>query len=669
MGFFVLSEPIVAAVLAALSVASPVQQREVDLTDLSLEDLMRMDVTVASRRSQPFQDVPAAAYIITEEDISRSGASSIPELLRGTPGLHVAQIDQSKWMVSSRGFNGRFANKLLVLVDGRSVYTPLFSGTYWNLIDIPLEEIERIEIVRGSGGSLWGTNAVNGTINIITKHAATTLGTYARIGTGTKEIQSVYAAVSDRAGHSGFFRTYVSGRRTLGTTTYLGTDAGDEWSDFRVGGRYDFSLSESVNATLDFSVSQVDQGMTLEVPTFTGTLSELQVSRHISSQLSTRFFVKRDLGEKGADAAQLYFVKYDLDNPEVGEDRSTVSVEFNSMRKIGDGHTVSFGAGYKTTSDKTYGNDLISFSPVRATLHYWSGFLSDQFALTPKLTADLMIKLESSSLADLRVLPTARLSYKRDPKTSFWVSSSQAMRTPSRVEQGIDIDLKHESGPGGLPLAYHLVGTNNMKPEMVESLEAGVRFQPNDDMYVDIAAFYSRYYDLRTFELGAQTVVNDPETHIRQEFVFGNMLNAETAGLEVSADWRLQGGARVTTAFSMFTERFRFDPGSTDPFTTTTNERSGITPKQQLTIRASIPLDQRSSFDVDMYSVSKLAWSGWGSYFRVDAQYSTKLSSGAKLSAGVRNLFADQHLEGRNALYEVPSRLPTQAYLNMSWRF
>lgn len=656
------------AALSALWAAVPAQQNGSDLTEFSLEDLMRMDVSVASHRNQPFQRVSAAAFVITEEDIRRSGATSLPEALRGVPGLHVAQIDQSKWMVSIRGFNGRFASKLLVLIDGRSVYTPLFSGVFWNLIDIPLSEIDRIEIVRGPGGALWGTNAVNGTINVITKHAATTLGTSLSIGSGTKEIYNASLRYGDIAGDNGFWRFYIDGGRTLNSTTNFGARAADDWGDLRLGARLDINTSDTDSLTLDVSSATVFEGMTMKVPTFTGILSEFQDRRSTSSQYATALTWKRDLGAIGSDSVKAYIEISDHNHPEVGERRTTASIEYVGDRALSDMNRLSFGGGYKYTVDKTSGTDLILFDPSSAALTFWSAFLSDTIDFDSNWTLDLTTKFESSAGGEGHFLPSVSLLYAPNDRSAYWLSASHTMRTASRIEQGIDINVQNVPGPG-MVIRFHLIGDGTMKPEKLDALQAGARFQSTENLTLDFALFYNRYYDLRTFEIGALTFETDPVDHLRQEFTFGNMLNAETAGFEASADLRLPRNARITAAYSLFSESFRLDPASTDPFGAQSGERSGVTPKHQLTFTGHFPTTRSSSLNFDLYVVDSLAVGGVPAYVRLDLRYISEFANGVTLSAGARNLFGDQRVEGIATLYDMPSRIPTQFYINYAWKF
>ena len=208
-----------------------------------------------------------------------------------------------------------------------------------------------------------------------------------------------------------------------------------------------------------------------------------------------------------------------------------------------------------------------------------------------------------------------------------------------------------------------------MKPEKLDAFQVGARFQSTENLALDFALFYNRYYDLLTFEMGEMSIVQDPIPHIRQEFTFGNMLNAETAGFEVSADLRLPRDARITAAYSMFSERFRLDPASTDLFGTEGGERSGVTPKHQLTLTGHFPMNRSSSLNFDLYVVDSLAVGGVPAYVRLDLRYICKYPSGMTLSAGVRNLFGDQRVEGISSLYDVPSRIPTQFYINYGWQF
>jgi iron complex outermembrane receptor protein len=441
--------------LAALVVPAVAQTRPSDLAVASLEDLMNIEVTSVSKKEEKLFQTAAAVYVITQDEIRRSGLTSIPELLRLVPGVTVARIDGTKWAISARGFNGRLANKLLVLIDGRSVYSPETSGVYWEVQDLLLEDIERIEVIRGPGGTLWGANAVNGVINIITKRAEDTQGVLVTAGGGSEERGFGSFRYGARMGEHADYRVYGKYFKRIGLVDALGRSANDGQQALRAGGRVDWTLTDRDELTLqgDIYGTRLRETPTVVSPDnpfapFANRPGEF-TGGHVLGRWTRAFSKRSDL------ALQVYYDRFDRDLFDLADHINTFDVDLQHHVALGQQHDVVWGLGYRLVSHEAHGDSAtpIHFNPARKTAHLFSGFAQDEITLVKdRLRLMVGAKLEHNQFSGFEAQPSIRVSWTPSSKQAVWAAVSRAVRTPVRSEQDIKASIQTVPGPGGLPI-------------------------------------------------------------------------------------------------------------------------------------------------------------------------------------------------------------------------
>ncbi len=503
---------------------------ESDLTELSIEDLMEQKVTSVSRTEQAFSDAAAATFVITQDDLRRSGVTSIAEALRMVPGVNVARIDSNKWAISARGFNGRFANKLLVLIDGRSVYTPSFSGVYWETQDLILEDIERIEVIRGPGASVWGANAVNGVINIITKHAADTTGGLLSLTTGDEEKVIAGGRYGTALGEQGYLRAYAKHFERDGLVDESGRDAGDDWDMTRGGFRADWAPSASDTVMAQGDVYDSNNEQNFVVPSLsspTGGQRVLDDGDAGGGSLLARWEHLQSLASRLS--VQFYYERFRRDDTFQNERRDTFDFDFQHELALTKTQELVWGLGYRLSNDRITDAELVSVSPEERDLHLASGFFQHRINLFDDLV-DLSFgtKVEYHTLGGWQYQPNVRAIWKPHRNQRLWASFSRATRTPSRGE--VDANVRFIGVPA-LRSIVVLEGNSELEPEKVLSYELGYRTWPRDNFYVDIAGFYNDYDDLRL-----PVFKNIRPGTIALELINGE--RATTWGIELAADWR-----------------------------------------------------------------------------------------------------------------------------------
>ncbi|HKL82321.1 MAG TPA: TonB-dependent receptor plug domain-containing protein, partial [Desulfobacter sp.] len=412
-----------------------------DIFELSMEELMDIEVTSVAKKSQNLSNSATAIHVITNEDIKRSGVTNIPDALRMVPGITVARIDANKWAVSARGFAGRFANALLVLIDGRSVYTPAFSGVYWEVSDVLLEDVDRIEVIRGPGATVWGANAVNGVINIITKHAGDTQGGYVALGSGNHENVISSVRYGDALGQDTFWRFYAKHQSRDEFTLASGSDAGDAWTKTQAGFRLDSMLSSRDSLTIqgDIYEADIDQTLLLAGLTPPSYLTSTPVETDIKGwNLLSRW--KRTLSPDSDFTLQVY---YDGKNQaeDINEsDRNTFDIDATHRFALGAWNDIVWGIRYRYTRDRFSESYIVSIDPTEEEDHLFSGFIQDEISLADdavKLTFGS--KLEYNEYSHMEIQPTIRALWKVNNEHKVWGAISRAVRTPSRFESNGEI--------------------------------------------------------------------------------------------------------------------------------------------------------------------------------------------------------------------------------------
>ena len=620
-----------------------------DVTAMSMEDLMNMQVTSVSKRTQKVADAAAAIFVITQEDIRRSGANSIPEALRLVPGLQVARIDQNKWAIGSRGFNGRFDNKLLVLIDGRSVYTPLFSGVYWNVQDVMLEDVDRIEVIRGPGATLWGANAVNGVINVITKKAKSTQSAVVTAGAGTEERAAGGVRYGGKVGDNSYFRAYTK-YFNWGPSAYpSGMTAHDGWDALRGGFRADWTPAGANSFTLQGDIYRSRFNETLTVGSLSAPYSNTfpNDGKYSGGNILGRW---NHTSEGSSMSLQMYYDNTTItDHSLFGDHQNVFDIDFQHGFHAGDSQQFVWGLGYRSIRDKNDPSFTVSLDPNRVTLNQFSAFLQDEISLVDnRLLITLGSKFEHNKFTGIEIEPNARLLWNLTPNQSIWTAVSRAIRTPALTEEGLRLNSAvippgTPSNPAPLPAVVAVFGSHQFKSEDLLAYELGYRMQATSNLSLDIATFYNNYSNLRTAEPGTPRVEGSPApTDIVIPFVAANKMSGGTYGVELFADWKLIPKWRLAGSYSYLQMNIHKNSDSLDP---TPDNPNGSSPRHQWYLRSSVDLPKHFEQDTTLRFVDHLPSLGLPSYYSLDAHLGWRPVTNLELSIGGQNLLNNWHLE------------------------
>ena len=634
---------------AALAVVGPVFAADSDrLGDLSVEQLLDLKVTSVARREESVSRSPAAIYVITQEEIRRSGARSIFEALRLAPGLNVAQVDAHSSAVSARGFNDIFANKLLVLIDGRSVYTPLFSGVYWEVQDVVMEDIDRIEVIRGPGAALWGANAVNGVINITTKSAAQTQGGLLTLGGGNEERAFTTLRFGGALGEDLHYRVYAKGFLRDDAERLNGGAANDGWRMGQTGFRVDWTPAENVftlqgNVYRGFEDSFYER---LRPRAPFATYREFSVDQISGGNLLGRW--TRELAGGGQFSLQTYYDRTNRDTPVFTERRDTFDLDLQHRFAWGGRQTFVWGGGYRFGSDEIQNNFDISAHPDARSTNLFNAFLQDEIALVKeRLVLTLGSKLEHNDFTGLEFQPSARLLWTPTARQSAWASISRAVRTPSRAEADILIrqgpvipaDALYPTSPAVLT---ELSGSRDFESEEVIATEFGYRLEATERLSFDLALFYHEYSKVRVFDAGEPLIdlFADP-AHVNA--VVKNGLRAETYGGEIAANWQAAPWWKWRANYSLLYLNAHVADGSAAVADEVRTE--GSSARHQAAVRSSIDLPRGFEFDAGLRYVDALPALQVPCYFALDLRVGWQVSDSVEVSVVGRNLLDRRHPE------------------------
>jgi iron complex outermembrane recepter protein len=620
------AKPVLATILATMFVATSVWGQSgkdaPDVTAMSLEDLMNLQVTSVSKRTQRVADAAAAVFVITQEDIQRSGARNIPEALRMAPGIEVARIDENKWAISARGFNGRFADKLLVLIDGRSVYTPLFSGVYWDVEDVPLEDVDRIEVIRGPGATLWGANAVDGVINIITKPAKATQSGLVQVEGGNEELNSDTVRYGDKVGDVGYYRAYVKYFDWGSGESMAGQNAADGWHQFHGGFRSDWNLSHQDSLTVQGDIYNSREGETLTTPTLTAPYSSTfeNVGHYTGGNLLGRW--TRTTGDQSF-SLQGYFDRTNYADDNLFTDHESVfDVDFQHDFHLGDENEIVWGAGYRSIQDSNAPSFTVAVQPNHAQYNQFSMFVQDEISfLDSRLRFTVGSKFEHNAFTGWEFEPNVRLLGSISKSQSAWVAVSRAVRTPALTEEGLRLsDLVVPPGTppfnSPLPVIETVLGSTQFQSEDLLAYEIGYRVQATNSFSADIATFYNNYSNLRTAEPGTPFVEGSPiPTDVVFPFVASNKMSGGTWGVEPFFDWKALSIWKLFGSYSFLKMNIRKNSDSLDP---TPDLPNGESPENQFYFRSTLELPKHIEQNLIVRYVSQLPSINVPSYTSLD---------------------------------------------------
>lgn len=646
------------------------QTAPVSLSQVSLEDLMKIEVSSASRKEQQAEDVPAAVYVITHDDIRRSGMTSVPDLLRLAPGVEVAQLNSNKWSVSVRGFGGLYSNKLLVLVDGRTVYNPLFAGVLWDTEDLMLEDVDRIEVIRGPGAAVWGANAVNGVINIMTRPAADTRGLLVRGSVGGFERGTAAIRYGGTAGANAAYRAYAQLSLNGSSTTATAASANDRWRSFTSGFRGDWARGADavmVEGTVTLGQQRplwIDLRPAAVAASSAGSVSSTEVGDVLARWTRTN--------RRGATFQLQSFIDVAHRAELIGNyRRRTVDIDGVYHAVFGAAHDVVAGGGYRATTESTVGGVGYTFFPVQASVDRVNAFVQDEIALAARrVSLTLGAKFERESDDGSNVQPTARVLWRATPRQRLWGSVSHALRTPSLADKGIRVDFP-ASAPtpqsGELPIAISLTGNPALEAERMTGGDAGYRVEIGSRATIDVAAFIGRYDKLKTIEPSTPslTFVNGLPV-IRVSATYQNLLSADTRGAEISARFVVSDAWRLDGRFSAFDLSPHPDPTSQDPAGAAFD---GSAPAYQWRVHSAQAFGPRLQTDLHLFHVGPLVQLGIAGYTRADARVEWVATPRLSLVAEGHNLFDASHTEFGGDVTVLSTQVPRRFSLRLTWRY
>jgi iron complex outermembrane receptor protein len=660
------------AVILSTAASAHAQSPPPDLADASLEELMNIQITSASRKEQRAEDVAGAVYVITHDDIRRSGMTSVPDLLRLAPGVQVAQINANKWAVSIRGFNGLYSNKLLVLIDGRSLYNPLFASVLWDVEDLMLEDVDRIEVIRGPGGAVWGANAVNAVINILTRPAAGTLGLLVRAGVGTFDQGNLAVRYGGAAG-SGAYRVYAQLTNHGNSLLAPGAAADDHWRSFTSGFRGDWSAGP--DAFIVQGGLSAGQQRPLWVSLGPAAAGHLDTSGTSTTQTGNVFgrWTRTDSGSGKLQVQS--FVDLAHRRESVGEyDRRTFDLDADYHTILGPRHDVIVGGGYRYISEAIVSGIGYSFTPNHKRVALLNTFAQDEIALVPtRVTLTVGGKLEYSNGEGASLLPTARIMWKLRPRQRLWGAVSRAVRTPSLVDESVHAVyppglLPVPPGtPSGVGFALSVNGNPAIRPERLVSTEVGYRVDVGSRVSIDVAGFQGHYTRLQTTEPSAPALeFIDGRPVIRVAATFENLLEADTRGVEIAGRVALRRWWQIDGTVAAFHLTPHPDIESHD---VTAAASDGLAPGYQWRGHSALSLGPKAQADVLLFYVGSLHQTAVPSYTRADARLDWNFNRRFTVTAQGQNLLSPSHAEWASDAILVATRIPRSGSLRLTWRF
>lgn len=614
------------AVCFALVCAQPALsqgQEPADLADLSIEELANIQVTSVSKRPERLQDAAAAVFVISADDIRRSGAESLPEALRLAPNLHVARINGYAYSISARGMNSGasvLSNKLLVLIDGRSVYTPLFAGVFWDAQDVLLEDVARIEVISGPGGVMWGLNAVNGVINITTRSARDTQGSMAAAFGASDGAAGVAFRQGGTSAGGVAWRAFgkVSRRSDSESIVYRGIPGAridDSQRRALLGVRADWEQGVDAFTVIgNVYRGRLDQPVPGEIAT-PGGPTDLDRVRSDGANLSARW--QRTL-DAGASVALQAYLDHTLRaaQPLFTERLTTADLQFQHTLASSGAHAVMWGANYRNSNDRVSNSRWVAFLPARTTQRWGSVFLQDEIALHDDWRLTLGGRVEYNHYTGIEWLPSARLAWRISPRHALWASAARTVRAPARL----DVDAWV---PGQPP--FILRGGPAVRSEVARVLELGYRGQPAAALSYSVALYHHDYDHLRTQELDS----------IRSNLVFASLMEGSASGIEAWGNWQALPRWRLSAGWTALHQRLRLKAGGNDIGGLATARRD---PSHTFQLRSNYNIDDAREIDVTLRRLGAMPASRIASTTALDARFGWRLRPGVALSVYGENL-------------------------------
>jgi iron complex outermembrane recepter protein len=629
------------------------------LKKLSLSELGNIEVTTPSKEPEELWKTPAATYVLTQEDIRRSGATSIPEMLRLVPGVEVARINSNQWSVSIRGFGSAFSRNVLVLIDGRSVYTPLFAGVYWDVQNVPIEDIDRIEVVRGPGGTIWGSNAVNGVINIITKKARNTHGTYASVRSGNIDQGGGTFRYGGAHGANLDYRMYGMGFG-LAPEFHLDNDNYDSWQLGQAGFRTDSTLSDRDNLTVEGDIYKGKVGQRVNIAYYSPLVQKNVDGIEDVSGGNLLGVWRHTLSDTSDFQVQAYYERTSRFGPQLGETRDTFDFDFVHHLQLGERNQVTWGFGTRLSKgDFIQTVPTVNFVPSNETDTIYSAFVQDQIAiLKNKLWLTLGSKFERNNFTGWENQPGARLLFNPTPHQTVWAAVTRAVRTPSRIDEDLQLTGLLLPNP---PIFICICDNGKFVSETLLGYEVGYRRLITSRLYIDVAGFHNKYNDLQSFGAASLSIENSPPPqHILISVPFVNGIMGSSNGGEIAPDWKVTRWMELRAGYS-YTSLNLVDR-ATHAKSSDISSYEGSSPHNEVTGQTFFSLPKQLTLSPTYRYVGSVPAQLTGSYQTMDARIAWRFTKNFELSFTGQNLFQPRHPEFGSVLVE------RGGYGQITWR-
>ena len=635
---------------------------------LSLEELGNVEVTSVSKDPRQVMKTPAAITVITQEDIRRSGATSIPEALRLAPGVEVARIDGDHWSIAIRGLAGQFSKDLLVLIDGRSVYTPLFAGVYWDVQNVVLEDVDRIEVVRGPGGTIWGANAVNGVINIITKSAENTHGVLVNMGGGNVDQGTGSIRYGGMIGKDFNYRVYATGS-IRGPEFHSNGDEFDRWRMGQTGFRTDWKSGDKNAFTVQGDIYSAGSGESSFLATFSPAAEIVQngIASVSGGNVLARW--QHTMGEGSDIQIQTYFDRTNRVDIEGGEKRDTFDVDFVQHVRVHEAQELTWGLGARVSPSKfIQTTPAINFLPNNQTDSIYSGFLQYELPIVrDRLTLTAGTKVEHNNFSGFEFEPSVRLLWTPTAQQSFWAAVTRAVRTPSRQDQDVSFAILAAAEPTPPSVYFEVVGNPNAKAEQLVGYEVGYRTQVSKNFYLDVTAFYNNYNGLQGYgPPGIGESADPPPLHLFFLLPYANSIVGDTVGSEIAPDWKITHWWQVRGSYSFLHMALRNKPGFTD-IGNLLSSYMGSSPSSLVSFQSLFNLPKHFELDATYRYTSALPAYSVAAYSTADLRLGWHFGEGLEFAVVGQNLLQPSHAEfGGNPGPLVG--IKRSAYAKVTWR-
>lgn len=640
------------------------------LSSMTIEALMDIRVTSVSRRPESLSRAAAAIYVITQDDIRRSGATSIPELLRTVPGLDLAQMDASTWAISARGFNAQYATFMLVLMDGRTVFDPSFNGVRWDVQDTVLEDIDRIEVICGPGAALWGQNAVNGVINITTKKASETQGGLVTVAAGNLQTPDIAARYGGTAGPMGHYRIFGKYFNRQEQDLASGPRASDGWHNLRMGFRGDWDLSDHDSLTVQGEGYRgLEHHLENRIVTLLPPVQQVITAPvHIAgADILMRW--QRAFSDRSDMALQTYYNFTDSRDATFGEARNTGDVDFQHHVAIKSRHDVVWGLGLRYTVDHTNGGFHTSFTPRVDHNTTYSLFAQHEITLLPsRLRLIWGARFTYDDYTGPEFQPDGRLLWTPRPNHSLWLAISRPISEPSYASTGLRVNLGVFPGPGGLPVVPAFLGNPSIGDSNTMSVQLGYHGQVRRRVNLGAAGYYSRYKGALVVDPGIPFLETDPApAHLVLPIYFQSGLDGETHGLELNGTWQANARWRLSASDTLLWMNFRNVVSGNAASTATT---IGTSPRNQFQVHSYVNLPRSWEWDTFVYRVGRLATDNIPAYVRVDTRIGWRFAEGASISLVGQNLLRPRRSEFGSSTGNIrTTQVRRSTYAKFIWTF